>query len=539
MGNTAGYYAVTNETEGTNSAFSPSYKTVKRFSLKKFFDNDLEDSNCRNIKKVNVNTYKFDSSYSKSNYFRTSSDPKGIVLPGFSEKQFKQKRRFADSKNYSQSAKYLSICSTPPKKSAVSLDNLSLPDDPYDTKVTYPFEYFTNKERPYLYSSSGHSSDWRLGTILEESGETTIKRRCRSTDSEFESMVSFEKYDSSGDDDCVLIGGSYINIKDIQAERDKEADIQKSLERYESLERIERCLTASGKSDDSSKTLKYSLDYIPNKCSGSNQDIYTPKHYISEYHYTTFDPLAKLPEIKAVKSEDTSQPKQPAEVQQPERRQSSIDAPKVIEKNPEATYIRFGSGLEADVDFVISSSQASIDDDISQLSSFFNEETSKSQPCLDLDNSLHRLRDSLKESQLASNTKFSLPEGINWKSDIKYGSNPFILSLQEKRRHSTDDILKLNKDSEPDNVGHRWHQNFFKSDHLAHNIPKKTSASLLSMKRLSSSSNTSFKNSYSQGNNQNKLLMYRNRRYTKSADFAGKMNTFSDSVKLIKYKTKL
>lgn len=154
-----------------------------------------------------------------------------------------------------------------------------------------------DRGRPVIYTAT-NSADWRLGTILEESGSSQ-KQACSP---EAKPTEGIDKYNSSDDDDGMTIG-SAVNVTDIDAEREKEEGIQLCLEPYEDkIERIEEYLNSS------------------------------------DSHSSTIDKKAGVE----------------AEIGH-SRRQSSVDVSAVIGGNHNITYLHFGSGLEDDVTKVVSS----------------------------------------------------------------------------------------------------------------------------------------------------------------------------------------
>lgn len=167
---------------------------------------------------------------------------------------------------------------------------------PVGSMVT-PLREDPERERPIIYTAT-NAADWRLGTILEESGSSQ-KQPCSP---EAKSTENIDKYNSSDDDDGMTIG-SAVNVTDIEAEREKEEGIQLCLEPYEDkIERIEEYLNSS------------------------------------DSHSSTIDKKAGV-EAEMGHS----------------RRQSSVDVSAVIGGNHNITYLHFGSGLEDDVTKVVSS----------------------------------------------------------------------------------------------------------------------------------------------------------------------------------------
>ena len=535
MGNTAGYYTVTNNpNKNSHHSFSPSYKAVKKLKLKKETNQEYIENDTKSIHKINLKEINLDSPSPKNSCIAKVPYGNPYMIPGFPVGQFRNKRCVSDSKIYSQSDRLIPIHIPRPRKNTISLDNLSLPDDPFDTKVTYPFQFFASKDRPIIFTSN-NASDWRLGTILEESGESTIKRRCFSENSGVDSSINYNHYESSGDEDSVLVERNFINIKNIQAERKKEEEIQKSLECYESLERIEKCLTASIKSDSTheSKSYKSAMSLASNYLNHNRKLTRSEPHYVSEYHYTTYSKREKKskgfipPKSKSVEELGSSK----IEEDDSHRRQSSLDVPKVIESNPDSTYIKFGSGIEADIDIVVSSSQASIEGDSPQMSALFHEETSKSVPCLDMRRSFEKEK---LVNQCENSQKYSLPEDINVKSRF-HKNNPICLSpFLKSRRRSTDDFLEIlnkpnTKEEEP--VEKRWNKNFFKKDQSLElsfkNELLSSDQSLIQIiphKILPPTSLPIIKNYCMESPKNNRFHLYeKNSRYSKSADFAGKL----------------
>ncbi|KAK7063148.1 hypothetical protein SK128_003383 [Halocaridina rubra] len=153
-------------------------------------------------------------------------------------------------------------------------------------------------DRPVVYTAT-NAGDWKLGTILEESG--AHKRLSLSLEEEKRKVdATLDKFHSSDEEDDMAIG-SVVNVNDIDAERKKEEGIQLCMEPYEEkIERIE--------------------EYLLN-----SSDSHTSNRSENSYH---------------------------------SRRESSVDITTVIGGNHDITYMRFGSGLEDDVSRIVAAEYA-------------------------------------------------------------------------------------------------------------------------------------------------------------------------------------